>query len=32
MFATRFEGNCMSPEAGMAYRKEVTTPLITVTR
>ena len=26
MFATRFEGNCMSPEAGMAYRKEVLGP------
>ena len=28
MFATRFEGNCMDLEAGMAYRKEVRTTLL----
>jgi len=26
MFATRFEGNCMSVEVGMAYREEVLAP------
>ena len=26
MFATRFEGDCMSLEAGMAYRKQVLGP------
>ena len=26
MFAMRFEGDCMSPEAGMAYRKQVLAP------
>jgi len=26
MFATKFEGNCMSKEAGMAYRKQVLAP------
>eukprot|EP00966_Prymnesium_polylepis_P078053 1809289-Prymnesium_polylepis.1 len=26
MFATRFAADCMSPEAGMAYRKQVLGP------